>query len=170
MIPRMAGWSIAVLLLMICLVLFACSAPADEPTPPVMLSATDSVPLPQPTPTLPPSPIPPTATPISPVITGENIWDLKPLHIYLALGNGIRAVGLDPSGAYLGGITGGNSQGVDHRLRLWSTGTGELVAQSDELGLDTWDLAFSPRGESLALYFRVRSSSDRITSDSTLRT
>lgn len=148
---RLARWLAPIMFFMICMALFACSKPADEPTPPAMLSATDVIPSPQPTATMPPSPIPPTPTPIRPVIAQDNIWDLKPLYTFSMLGNIIRAVALDPSGAFLAGITGGNSQGLDHRLRLWSTGTGELIAQSAEFGVDTWDVAFNPRGDSLAV-------------------
>jgi len=148
---KMARWFVPNLFFMICLALFACSKPADEPTPPAVLSATDVVPAPQPTATLPPSPIPPTATPLRPIIAQSNIWELKPLYTFSALGNSIRAVALDPSGEYLAGITGGSSNGLDHRVRLWSTGTGELIAQTEEFGVDTWDVAFSPRGDSLAL-------------------
>jgi WD40 repeat protein len=116
-----------------------------------MLSATDVPPSPQPTVTSSPSPIPPTPTPIRPVIAQDNLWDLEPLHTFAALGNSIRTVAFDPASKYLAAITGGNSQGLDHRIRLWSTGTGELVAQSEEFGTDTWDVAISPRGDSIAV-------------------
>jgi WD40 repeat protein len=146
-----ARWFVLMMLVGMSFTLFACTAPTEEPTPPAMLSATDIPPSPQPTATSSPSPIPPTPTPIRPPLTSDNVWDLSPLYSFTGLGNSIRTVAFDPSGQYLAAITGGNSLGLDHRIRLWSTGTGEMVAQSAEFGSDTWDMAMSPKGDSIAV-------------------
>jgi WD40 repeat protein len=139
------------MLIGISILLFACAAPTEEPSPPAMLSATDIPPLPQPTQTSSPSPIPPTPTPIRPPITLENVWELSTLYSFTGLGNSIRTVAFDPTSQYLAAITGGNSQGLDHRVRLWSTSTGDVVAQSAEFGSDTWDMAIGPKGDSIAV-------------------
>ncbi len=144
-------WLVASLILLFCILLFSCAAPTQEPSPPAILSATDVVPTPEPTTTLPPSPIPPTATPDRQVISPDNIWDIAPLFTFNALGNNIRAVAFDPTGDYLAAVTGGSSAGLDHRLRLWSMIDGQLVSQTEEYGVDTWQLAFSPRGDRVAV-------------------
>jgi WD40 repeat protein len=146
-----ARWFVLIMLMGMSFTLFSCAAPTEDPSPPAMLSATDIPPSLQPTATSSPTVIPPTPTPIRPPLTLGNVWDLSPLYRYTDLGNSIRTVAFDPSSQYLAAITGGNSQGFDHRLRLWSTGTGELVAQSAEFGSDTWDMAMSPKGESIAV-------------------
>jgi WD40 repeat protein len=134
-----------------CIVLFACAAPIKEASPPAISSATDVPPSPEPSATQPPTAIPPTPTAERSIISVGNVWDLKPLFRFEALGNSIRTVAFDPTGEYLAAITGGNSQGLDHSVRLWSTSSGELVRQSIELGVDLWDMSFSPRGDSLAI-------------------
>lgn len=138
-------------IMLISQMLFACAAPSAEPSPPAMLSATDVPPTLASEPTASPTMIPPSPTAILEPITQENLWDLNPRYTFPGLGNSIRAVAFDPSGLYLAAITGGSSLGTDHSIRLWSTATGELLKQSEELGTDLWDIAFSPKGDSLAV-------------------
>lgn len=150
--PRMISRLLFIsLLFLMSVLLFSCAAPTQEPSPPPVLSATDVVPTLGATATIPPSPIPPTPTPILPVISLENVWDIAPVLTYDNLGNSIRSIAFDPTGSYLAAITGGSSAGLDHRLRLWSMRDGQLVTQSEEYGIDTWDLAFSPRGDRVAV-------------------
>jgi WD40 repeat protein len=144
-------WFVPLILFAMCIVLFACAAPAKEVSPQALSSATDAPPTPEASATLPPTAIPPTPAAERPIISVGNLWDLKPLFRFKGLGNGIRAVAFDPAGDNLAAITGGNSQGRDHSIRVWSTGSGELIGQSAELGVDIWDVAFSPRGDSLAI-------------------
>ncbi len=132
-------------------VIFACAPPVREATPPAMLCATDLPPTLQPTVTSSPSPIPPTSTPERAPIRADNVFELKPLYQFNGLNNGVRAVAFEPGGTYLLAITGGNSQGSDHRIHLWSTVTGLEVAQSLDFNVDTWDLAVSPKGDSVAV-------------------
>jgi WD40 repeat protein len=148
---KVARWNIAMILFAMCIVLFACAAPIKEASPPARSSATDAPSTPEASATIPPTAIPPTPTAERPMISVGNVWDLIPLFRFEGLGNGIRTVAFDPAGDYLAAITGGNSQGLDHSVRVWSTGSGELIGQSAELGVDIWDVAFSPRGDSLAI-------------------
>ncbi len=134
------------LLVGISFALFACAPSTEGPSPSATLSATDQ-PTRQPAATPSPTDVPPTPTPLRPSISLENLWDLKPLYSIPDFGNGIRAVTFDPESRYFAAITGGNSQGTDHRLRVWSTETGLLVSESVEFGTDTWDLAVSPKGQ-----------------------
>jgi WD40 repeat protein len=148
LIARRMVW---ILVVGISALFFGCAPPMQDPSPPVKLSATDFPPPLEPTVTSSPSPIPPTPTPDRSPITTKNLFDLKPLYRFTGLNNGIRSVVFDPTGRYLVALTGGNSQGTDHRIHIWSAETGLEVASSEELGADTWDLAISPRGDSIAV-------------------
>ena len=129
---------------------FACAVPGTQRAPDVG-NTPDQI-LVEPTTTIvtPPteSPIPPTATPV-PVIHEENVDMMTDVLTLRGHGNVIRDLEFSPDSDRLIVATGGSSARDIHRLHLWDVHTGDLIAVSDELHTITWDVAYSPNGESI---------------------
>ena len=94
------------------------------------------------------SPIPPTATP-APMIHEENVDMMTDVITLEGHGNVIRDIEFSPNSDMLVVATGGSSARDMNRLHLWDVHTGDLIAVSDELNTITWDVAYSPDGESI---------------------
>jgi WD40 repeat protein len=129
---------------------FACGVPGTERAPDVGATPDQILVEPTTTSVTPPteSPIPPTATPV-PVIHEENVEMMTDILTLGGHGNVIRDLEFSPDSARLVVATGGSSARIINRLHLWDVNTGDLIAVSDELNTITWDLEYSPDGESI---------------------
>jgi WD40 repeat protein len=83
------------------------------------------------------------------VIHEENVDMMTDVLTLRGHGNVIRDLEFSPDSDRLIVATGGSSARDIHRLHLWDVHTGDLIAVSDELHTITWDVAYSPDGESI---------------------
>jgi WD40 repeat protein len=83
------------------------------------------------------------------VIHEENVEMMTDVLTLGGHGNVIRDIEFSQDSDRLVVATGGSSARDINRLHLWDVHTGDLIAVSDELNTITWDVEYSPDGESI---------------------
>ncbi len=131
--------------------LLACSLPGStpaaesSPTPVIPTATEPPTAVPSDTPG-PRTPMPATATPVSPMIEADTVTRLSIASTF-GEGEALRSLAFSPDGTALASA-GGNSE--DFAIRIWDVGSGQLLRTLDGHTSIVWQIAFSPDGQMLA--------------------